>query len=570
MDQEKEKKQPAREDGGTEQEKTADQAAQPEENQQNASPAPETSAEKPAAPAPEADENAEEEPDGGQEPEKPGKKRFFQTTRFRRGGVSAVFTAGFLAIIILLNVIVSILGDRFPSMNVDLSTGNSNTLSEQAKKAVDAAKLPTTITIIGTEADVKSDSLLSDYGIKYSQVATLADKIHERNPKIGVEYVDLDKNPTFASKYAGQNLTTGSVVVATERRFRVLQISDLFDQQTDYSTGAAVSYSKVDGALASAVSQTNSEKLPVVAFATGHDEMYDTTAFQSVLKNGNFETVSFNLLTEKVPENAQMVVLAAPASDYTEDELKKLDGFLSDTKLASDRSLFLTFYPGQKALPNLSAFLKEWGMAVPAATMVVESDSTKVAQSDATFILTQTGVDSAVDLGAGTSAYENVTMPQSSPVNLLFSSQDGVTTHALAASYDSSYLVDEKTAQNQQASPKKASHTTMALAQRPMTVNGKSYSQNVVVAGSSPMFANGVINASVYGNGKYVTDIARYVTGSSNNDTGVAVTPVETNPVDINLSQAASNILGVGVFTLLIPLAVLAAGIVVYLKRRHL
>ena len=130
MDQEKEKKQPAREDGGTEQEKTADQAAQPEENPQNASPAPETSAEKPAASAPEADENAEEEPDGWQEPEKPGKKRFFQTTRFRRGGVSAVFTAGFLAIIILLNVIVSILGDRFPSMNVDLSTGNSNTLSE--------------------------------------------------------------------------------------------------------------------------------------------------------------------------------------------------------------------------------------------------------------------------------------------------------------------------------------------------------------------------------------------------------------------------------------------------------
>lgn len=489
--------------------------------------------------------------------------------KLRRRGISTVFTAVFLAAVILLNVVVSMLSSRFPSINLDLSAQKTNSLTQDALKVVDAVKLPTTITILGPETDVRDNVLYSGYGFNYSQVAVLSDKIKERNSNITVKYVDLDKNPTYASELGETNLTAGCVVVSTEKRHRVLQITDLFSQQTDYTTGAASTYSMVGTALASAISQVNSEKLPVIAFATGHEEIYDTTALQSVLKNASFETVSFNILTQEIPANAQMVMLASPATDYTPQELKKLDAFLENSKLAADRSLLITFYPSQEALPNLSSFLKEWGIEVPRA-VVVERDQSRVAQSDASFILTKTNVDSTITLNSDSTQYDNVVMPQSSPINLLFTSRGGVTTHALAQSYDTSYLVDSGSTEESVKNAKQQAYTTVALAQKNLSLDGTVYKQNVIVAGSSPMFAEGVINASAYGNGKYVTDLARYATGETDSNTGILVMPVQTNQVDINLSQAASVILGFGVFTVLIPLCVLAAGFVVFLKRRHL
>lgn len=515
------------------------------------------------------DELAVEEDEDERPQKKHGLKAVFTSQKARRRGMSTVFTAGFLVAVILLNVIVSMLGERFPSINLDLSAQKTNTLTEDAEKAVDAVKTPTIITILAPEADVRDNVLYSGYGFNYNEVAILSDKIHERNPKITVEYKDLDKNPTYASELQESNLSAGCVVVSTEKRHRVLQISDLFSQQTDYDTGGTSIYSMVGSALASAVSQVNSDKLPLIAFATGHDEIYETTALQSLLKNASFETTTFNLLTDKIPENAQMVMLASPSSDYTADELKKLDAFLQNSSLAADRSLLITFYPSQQALPNLTAFLKEWGMEVP-RSMILENDPSHIVQSDPSTILTETNVDSTITLSKENTAYSNVIMPQASPINLLFTSRDGITTHTLAQSYDTAYLVDANTTEETAKNAKQQAYTTVALAQKSMEVGGTSYRQNVIVAGSSPMFADGVINTTAYGNGTYVADLARYATGETDSATGVLVTPVQTNQVDINMTQAASTILGFGVFTVLIPLCVLAAGFVVFLKRRHL
>lgn len=520
-----------------------------------------------AVPEPEQDVLSEPEQTETQAPQESSHKikDILHSQKVKRRGMSTVFTAGFLAIILLLNVVVSMLGQRFPSINLDLTAQKVNTLSEDVLKALDTIKLPTTITILGAESDIRDNVLYLEYGFQYSQVAILADKMKERNPNIKVEYVDLDKNPTYASSIGEPNLNVGSVVVSTEKRNRVLQATDLFNLQTDYTTGQTNSYSMVGTALASAISQTNSERLPVIAFATGHEEIYDTTALQSVLGNANFEIKNFNILTDAVPENAQMVMLASPTKDYTAEELAKLDAFLANNTTKTDRSLLITFYPSQSELPNFSNFLKEWGIEVP-RSMIVETDQSHIAQTDASYILTKTGVDSTVDFGSGTTDYGYVVMPASCPINLLFTSRDGVTTKALAASYDSTYLIDANNLTNESTkTPSTQSYTTVALAQK----NMGSYKQNVIVAGSSPMFAEGIINASAYGNGTYVTDLVRYATGETDSNTGLPVTQIQMNQIDINLSQASSLILGF-VFTVFIPLCVLIAGFIVYLKRRHL
>ena len=215
-------------------EETAE-AAKPEEAVEAAAPqTPEETAGAAESKGAEADAETpaeEESPENGEassddtEEKSPGKKRrkkrgrrkgavkeYFHSTRFKHGSVSTAITAAFLVVIILINVVVSLLGERFPSMNFDMTTGGINTLSEEALGIVDSVASPTTIYILTDEATAKTDSLLSAYGVKYSQISILASKMAERNSNIKVEYVDMDQNPSFKNQYSSLDLQEGNGV----------------------------------------------------------------------------------------------------------------------------------------------------------------------------------------------------------------------------------------------------------------------------------------------------------------------------------------------------------------------
>lgn len=491
-------------------------------------------------------------------------KDYTSSSKFKHGGISTAFTAGFIVVIILINIIVGALGDKYPSMNIDLTKGSTNTLSQQALDVVAKVNVPTTIYILATEAQTNGDQILTEYGIKYSQVGLLAAKIAEKNSNIKVEYIDLDKNPTFATTYSADKIMVGDVIIKTEKRYRVLAYTDLFDVQYGQD-GSANTYSTVDSALASGLNAAIADTVSVVAFDTGHGEQIDTTTYKKLLGNNSFDTKDVNLLTEEIPDQTQMIVLGCPTSDYTEAEIKKLDSFLSNTAFAHDRSLMITFFPDQAAMPNLATFLKEWGIEVPQA-IVVETDQTKYYNDNASYILSN--VQTALSLTGKSVDYGYFTTPQSNPINLLFESKGTKTTYSLAKSNDSTYLVDSNTKQDE--TPQKAAYNTAALSQDIVKSGDKDYKANVIALGSTLMFSSQIMSANTFGNAQYIIDLSKYATGTANEATAVTTTPVQTNVADITLSTATSYLLGLGVFTFLIPLLIAIAGFLVYRKRRHL
>lgn len=491
-------------------------------------------------------------------------KEYTQSVRFRRGGISTAFTAGFLVVVVLINIIVSVLAQRYPSMNVDLTKNKVNTLSTQASEIVAKVKIPTTIYIMATEAQTKGDQLLSEYGIKYSQVGELAAKISEKNSNIKVQYMDLDKNPTFANTYKTDNLVAGDVLIKTDKRYRVLTYTDLFNVQYGSDGSTTETYSMVDSALASGLNSVISDTVSLAAFDTGHSEQMDVTTYKKLLGNNSFETKDFNLLTDAIPQNSRLIVLGCPATDYTDAELTKLDDFLSSAAIPGDRSLLVTFHPSQQSMPKLSAFLKEWGIEVPQA-VVVEGDQSKYYTNDASYILSN--LQTTLSLG-GKSDYGYFTTPQSNPVNLLFETKGTRTTYSLAKSNDTCYLVDNNTKEGD--NPQKAAYNTAVLSQDTVKSGAKEYKANVIVLGSTTMFNAEILGASTFGNAAYLVDLSRYATGTTNAATAITETSVQTNVSDITLSAAMSTLLGLGVFTLLIPLLIVVAGICVYRKRRHL
>ena len=62
----------------------------------------------------------------------------------------------------------------------------------------------------------------------------------------------------------------------------------------------------------------------------------------------------------------------------------------------------------------------------------------------------------------------------------------------------------------------------------------------------------------------------KLLTGTSDTRIGISVSQTQTNTRDIAASASVIQFVGLIVFTALVPIAVLAAGLVIFLRRRHL
>ncbi len=120
--------------------------------------------------------------------------------------------------------------------------------------------------------------------VDYAQVSRLFSKAAERNSNIKLNYVDLDKNPTFATDYKADNLTAGDVVVKSDKRHRVLTARATCSRRSTAATDtSSTTTSNVDSSLASALNSVTSDTMPIAAFDTGHSEQMDAAGYKHLL-----------------------------------------------------------------------------------------------------------------------------------------------------------------------------------------------------------------------------------------------------------------------------------------------
>lgn len=505
-------------------------------------------------------------------------KKKLNTPKFKHGTMALAMTAGFIVIVVLVNVVVGILGDRFPSMNWDMTKSSSNTLSDKAAEIVDGVTQPTEISLILTEEEAKSNQY-------YSQVAALMEKMAERNRNITVQYVDADANPGFVAPYTEDGLTSGGVLVKTEKRTRVVTQDELFPSQINYSTYQTVRYNDVDSALAGAVSAVNVETMPIVAFDTGHNEGMDTTYLESFLKSNNFDTVSFNLLTEEIPEEAQVVLLAVPQTDLSSEEAAKITAYLKDETITVDRTLMVLYHPGQTELPVLNALMNEWGLDVK-PSVIVENDTTKVLAAStmaagldfvSSVAMTTTtnseGEETSYNVvNKERSDYGYLRTPMANPVTALWELRNEVSVEILLTSsaQSQSAVSNAETGELEMTSEEQSAQNVAAVGTKLVKYDNTGYRNAKVMAfGSMFFFDESILKSSTFGNDDYAVDLFNFATGTK---TSSAITSNPTAMItnDLVIDATTMKVLGLWIFTILIPVGFLVAGLVVFLKRRHL
>lgn len=482
------------------------------------------------------------------------KKNVFNSRRFKYGSLATVITVVFLAVLVLINVVATLLMERFP-LTIDLTADKRFELTEDSIDLLGKLDRDITITVCADELTYASSSG------EYSKLASEVIENYQKHSKhVTVQYVNLLENPGFAQNYPDLDLASYDILVESDLRAQKFSSNDLFEIGT--STYGGTTYrSKAEQTLTSAIMYVTDDN-PETAILLQGQSSVDLSGYQSLLEANNIKTESKNLLTEDLGNEAKLLVLPQPDTDLTADQVKKLDAFL-DNDGKFDKSLIFVASVTNPVGPILKNFLAEWGIEV-GEEMIFETNSNYVLQNN--YVAVNQIVDSDLS-GKITNTNLPIVMPFSRPVTPLFEVEDNRTTRVLVQSLSSSILVpadvDESfdiSAQQQKA------YGTIVLGQRSKYVNNVETYSYVVAIGSEYLLSSDFLGTPTYGDSSMVTAITNLVAAK---EESIQILPVDMTPTTITITNAQVIICQI-VLVIVIPLLLLVAGIVVWLRRRHL
>lgn len=269
--------------------------------------------------------------------------------RYKFGAGAYAIFALFLAVVILVNVFTSLIVKKF-DIKLDMTTQKMYEITDTTKEFLKDYDIPTTIYI--TASDLEQSSY--EY---FVPVREILDKYAKLNSNIHIKSVDLSDDPSFGSKYVqpGQTITRYSVIVDAGERFKVLTLDDLYD--VNYQQSQITGF-KAEKKLTSTLKYILNDSNFKVYFITGHGETAADGAKQ-YLNDANFETEDLDITLNDIPEDASIISIINPIRDFSVGDITKLDAFFAK---GGNGQIHLNSL--QQNLPNLTAFIREWGIEV--------------------------------------------------------------------------------------------------------------------------------------------------------------------------------------------------------------
>ena len=266
-------------------------------------------------------------------------------TAFQGGTYALSITAVVLAILIVLNILVSSLPSSLTKF--DISAAKLYSITSNTKVVVNALEEDVTIYWIvqsGEEDDV-IETLLSKYD-------SLSDHINvvKKNP---------DVYPTFAEQYTDETVQNNSLVVECGDRSRFIGYDDIYIQEADmYSYSYNTSFDG-EGAITSAIDYVTTDELPQLYILEGHGEEALPQNFQEQIEKENIETNTLSLLTvDEIPEDADALLIYEPSSDLSEEEVTMLYEYAEN----GGKLLVIAGPTEDGSLENLYSLLANYGV----------------------------------------------------------------------------------------------------------------------------------------------------------------------------------------------------------------
>ena len=539
----------------------------------------------------------EPEMDEEDKPAAPKKKK--EHKKLRHGALSTVYTIIFIAAIVMLNVVAGILFDRFP-LKLDLTESGKYSISEESENFVKSIDTDVTIKVFGKEDNFAA---INDYSKQANEVIK---RITEFNSKIKAEYIDIDSNPDIVSEYSDQTITSYSILVETLskdadgnvingddgkplKRIRQISLLDLIsfkddiEQQLstyygmsaeDYvlkSTGGdettafaravqgdIVEASTANQAFVSALMSVTDPHPVKVCVLTGRKEGDDLAYLRKLLTANGYTVSEINITSEDIPEDTDLCIVPAPAVDYMEAEITKLDNYVTNDGKMGHNLIYLASY-NQQATPNLDEFLEEYGLAIGKG-LVCESDKNYYYTQPFWTVAGDISGSFAGDLPADAA----MIFFGSRPVKLLSEGEKGkLTTEALVKSTENAYVANDSDGTTLENGQQIYAAMATKIGFSDDSTVAKS---NIFVTGCDKMMADDYLRIEQYQNRSYTLSLINSMTGKTSSGLTIAPKVIKGNIFDITAEQI--RLLKI-VFIGVIPAVTLAIGLFIWIRRKN-
>ena len=198
-------------------------------------------------------------------------------------------------------------------------------------------------------------------------IENLLGKYESLSDHISVVKRNPDVYPTFAEQYTDEDVPNNSLVVECGDRYRYISYNDIYVSESNmYSYSYSTSFDG-EGAITSAIDYVVTEDLPQLYVLEGHGEAELPSTFSDQLEKENYELNTLSLLTvDEIPEEADCILIYAPSTDLSEEEVTMLQDYVSN----GGKLMVSAGTTENGSLPNLYSLLENYGITAAEGIVV--------------------------------------------------------------------------------------------------------------------------------------------------------------------------------------------------------
>lgn len=491
--------------------------------------------------------------------------------KLKYGSLAAAITVIFIAIVVLTNVLVYSMTDRF-GLKLDLTEQQIFEVTQETIDYLGTIENKVDIAVMSTEEDLATTSIYT------KQLAETIRKYAQYSKNISVEFVDMDKNPEKVSKYKelySGDIAESNVVVNCGDRVRVLTVYDLFEVSTNDYYQSYISGFNAESALTSAVmyvTDANPMTVAILKVESPSSVQQSISDLSTLFTNNGYEVVSVDPLLEAIsPDDYDLVVIPAPLNDFTSTVIDKLSDFLYNNGNLGRYIFYIANYD-QNTTPNLDTFLEEYGISV-GNSYIFETNKNSAMN------VPVYGLNNYVSASIATIADEEykeglantsrpVVAPVPVPINLVYDTNNERETFTLLTTSATSALIPFDAGSEFDISDAETGEQTV------MAVGGKfiydednnKINSSVMAIGSAYMLDTMITSDTSYNNAEFIINAINKMTGKSN---GITVLSKSSEAETITITDGEmANIRNAVV--IIFPVIVIAIGFTVFIRRKNM
>ena len=473
-------------------------------------------------------------------------KQSFHNKKFKYGGYATLVTIIFIAILVVINLVVEQMG-----IKVDLTRNELYSLSQQTYDILN--DLQEDVTIYG----------LYETGREQTMVTEILERYANRSKKVHIEYKDPILYPQFAMQYdkEGKGVGVGSIIVESGNKFKVISQYDLvnYNYNPYDPTQAQAESLAIEQRVTAAIDYVTSDKNPMIYTLVGHNEDQLPFIVKEQLERENYTLEELNLLTsDKELGQDDTLFIATPKRDITQEEDEKVRQFLEK----GGRAIFLLDFV-EEDLPIFEDLLKSYGVTLEKG-IVIEGDAQHRYQNPLHLWPKQ---ESHEILDSLRSAKVPVIIPVAQGLRIEEVRRRSIEVEPLLVTSDQSWA---KTNPNATTIEKEAQdlegpfNIAVAITENQYENNEQITTKIVVV--SNAQFVNSQMAAiGSFGNLDFLMNSVNWLQDQKQNIT-IRPKSLAVQPLTIT---GLEQLIYSGIVVIFIPLVVLVAGLIVWLRRRH-